>query len=309
MQRRRQLGAASALLFAALLAGGCSQPTYTQPPVDRDKVKLIRAEISEGTGGPAVAASRPDPTGFATLTGSFKFPAGDAGQFTTRPLLAVEGGDAAYCKSHGDPKSSTLLVKPTGEIQNVVIYLGDDLSKVEKPELWIHPSQAPGSNKETVVFDQKDCVFLSPVVGMQVSQPLHILNSDSVGHNTKLENSNQISEIIPPGGDLNYQHRKEERAPYPVTCNIHPWMRAFILVRDNGYYAVTDENGNFKIENLPAGVDLNIKVWHEKLDGAVQNVTVNGEKTTWSKKGFTLKLAPDQETNLEVVVDAAPFAE
>ena len=84
-------------------------------------------------------------------------------------------------------------------------------------------------------------------------------------------------------------------------------MRAFILVRSNGYFDLTDADGNFTIENLPAGVDLNMKVWHEKV-GFVQSVTVNGEKKTWAKKGFTLKLEPGQETKLEVVVDAAPFA-
>ena len=306
--RRSPLYSLAIVLTATMWMSGCGKPVSTQRPIDRERVTLIREEISSGaTGASGTGPARPDPQGFATLKGSFKFDPSVASQFTSRPNLAVSGDDAAFCSKNGAPKSSALLVNSSGAIQNIVIFLGDDLSKVEKPELWLHPSKAPGANTQTVEFDQVDCVFLSPVVTMQVSQPLRILNSDGVGHNTKLENSNQISEIIPPGGGLTYQHRKGERQPYPVSCNIHPWMRAFILVRENGYFAQTDESGNFVIENLPAEVDLNIKVWHEKV-GFLQDVTVNGEAKQWPKKGFTLKLPTDGETNLDVVVNPAPFS-
>ena len=306
MINRKKIPLAVALTVIAAAISGCGKPSHTPRKIDMERVALIRDEISTGAGGGGTTTSRPDPTGFATLTGSFKFAASAAGQFTTRPNLAVSGGDAAFCSQNGAPKSSALLVNSSGAVENVVIFLGDDLSKVEKPELWIHPSKAPGANTETVEFDQRNCVFLKPVVAMQVSQPLLILNSDGVGHNTKLDNSNPISEIVPTGGKLEYNHRKEERTPYPVSCNIHPWMLAHILVRDNGYFATTDENGQFSIENLPAGVDLNMKVWHEKV-GFVQDVTVNGSAEKWSKKGFTLKLTPDQDLTLDVVLDDAPF--
>ncbi len=298
--------AGALLLASSLFAAGCGPNLPAERPVDRELAEQIRADISEGTGGPAVAVARPDPTGWATLSGSFKFAPGDASKFSNPPALAVSGDDGAYCNRGGAPKSQSLLVDGEGNIANVVIFLGDNLSKVEKPELWIHPS-ATGST-EPVTFDQKACVFLSPITTMQVSQPLHILNSDGVGHNTKLENANPMSEILPPGGKITYEHRKEERQPYAVSCNIHPWMKAYILVRNNGYFAQTDEQGKFKIENLPAGVDLTMKVWHEAAGGFLTDVTVNGETKKWPKKGFPVKLTADGEMKLDVVLDAGPFS-
>ena len=43
-------------------------------------------------------------------------------------------------------------------------------------------------------------------------------------------------------------------------------MLAFHLPLDHPFGAVTDKDGNFKIENLPPG-DYQFKVWHEKADG------------------------------------------
>ena len=53
------------------------------------------------------------------------------------------------------------------------------------------------------------------------------------------------------GRDTFYAQRKS----YPVrlSCDIHPWMSAWIFVFEHPYYAVTDEKGRFRIENVAAG--------------------------------------------------------
>jgi hypothetical protein len=83
-------------------------------------------------------------------------------------------------------------------------------------------------------------------------------------------------------------------------------MQAWFINRDNGYFAVTNPDGTFEIANLPAGVPIELRVWQEKL-GAVSNVTVNGEPTTWSKGKLALTLDPDTELELNVVLDASQF--
>ena len=61
-------------------------------------------------------------------------------------------------------------------IKNVAVFLRD-ASRV-------HDSAKPKA--DPVVFDQKDCVFLSHVVGVTVGQTLDIKNSDPTGHNTNI---------------------------------------------------------------------------------------------------------------------------
>jgi hypothetical protein len=60
---------------------------------------------------------------------------------------------------------------------------------------------------------------------------------------------------------------------FPVGCDVHPWMRAYISVNDNPFYAVTKDDGSFEIKGLPAG-DYEIEAYHEKLKGMTQKVSV-----------------------------------
>lgn len=303
--------AAGLVLLATTLYCGCSSDTPDVPEyvaTDQQQVDRIRQGLVDGS-AVAGAADEVDPDGWGTLSGTIHFAAADAAKLAARPTLAVGGQDASMCLRNGPIKSHAMLVNAqTGALENVVIFFADNTSKKANPDLWVYPDDAPGANTTPVVFDQDVCMFLTPVVGMQVSQPLLIKNSDTVGHNTKLDNAKPISPLLAAGAEAEpYTHAKEEREPYRVSCNIHPWMTAYILPRANGYFAVTDATGKFKLENLPAGVDLTIKVWHEKA-GFIRGVTVDGAKQNWPAKGFTVQVPKGDEKSMDIVLDAGPFS-
>lgn len=281
---------------------GCQRsapiPQYISVP--RQEYLDLRNTLAEGAsdgGGPAVVKA--DPKGWGTLSGTFRVSNPTAIPAPT-PLNVT--ADKAYCTQGGVPKSQRFVVdSATGGLKNVVLFLADDIPETEP---WTHPNMAPGKN-DIVEFDQKNCVFLTHVLAMQVSQPMKILNSDEVGHNTKLENSGKaFNQTIAAGSGELYQHTKQERAPYPANCSIHPWMSAYIMPRNNSYFAVTDEKGQFTIENVPAEVDLTFKAWQESAKFFTM-VTVNGKKETWPRRGFTVKLTDGGEEKLDVQVDAA----
>ncbi len=79
-----------------------------------------------------------------------------------------------------------------------------------------------------------------------------------------------------------------------------------MIVCDNPYFAVTADDGSFEIANVPAGVDLEFRVWHEK-SGPLQEVLVDGESKKWSRGRFKEKFDPDQRHELNVSVDASVF--
>jgi carboxypeptidase family protein len=60
---------------------------------------------------------------------------------------------------------------------------------------------------------------------------------------------------------------------FPVGCDVHPWMRAYVSVLDHPFYAVTNEDGTFEIKGLPAG-EYEVEAYHEKLKGQTQKVSV-----------------------------------
>ncbi len=259
----------------------------------------VVASIRESFGSAAAtdesadsAASAAQPTGFATLRGTFRID----GEPPTLPALAISKDEHICAPGGKTVLSQDVVVDPASKgIANILLFAEN------VPAEWVHES-AKGSEDE-ILFDQKECVFLTHVVAMQTTQKLRALNSDPVGHNLMVSSFNQT---IPSGGYAIYEPSKELRAPVAMRCAIHPWMAAWFINRDNGYFAVTKPDGSFEIPNLPAGVPLEFKVWQEKAQW-LKDVTVGGQAATWPKGKLTITLQPDQETNLEVVVSAAAF--
>jgi hypothetical protein len=63
-----------------------------------------------------------------------------------------------------------------------------------------------------------------------------------------------------------------------VTCDLHPWMRAWVVVAEHSFYTVTGASGEFALGNLPAG-PYTLNVWQETLGTVTKDVTV-GEADT-----------------------------
>ena len=48
-----------------------------------------------------------------------------------------------------------------------------------------------------------------------------------------------------------------------MVCDIHKWMDAVILIRDEPYAAITGDDGTFEIKNIPAGT-WKFQFWHKR---------------------------------------------
>jgi len=293
----------ASIVGMSLVFSGCTKtgpPNVTAQHSIADEIRQGLAAGGSSAGGGGDAAPTQDPTGFATLRGTFRVDQGALGSLAPMATLSVVGDDSAICKPGGSPVYSDALRvdKTSGGIRDVVIFLtGKGVA-----DSWIHESAQPG-NTEEAVFDQKNCIFLSHVFALQTSQPLKVLNSDSIGHNTNLKpvKSPPFNQTVLANGSLTYLHKKEETQPQPysVSCSIHPWMTAYIFPRDNSYVAVSGEDGTFEIPNLPSGVDLEFRVWHEKSSWV--------DYTGWKKGRFKVALVAGEETSIDIAIDPAIF--
>jgi plastocyanin len=50
---------------------------------------------------------------------------------------------------------------------------------------------------------------------------------------------------------------------YPIYCNVHPKMTAFVVAVNTPYFAQASENGTFSIDKVPAG-KYTIHIWHDR---------------------------------------------
>ena len=274
---------------------GCDDGLPDSVTADLTYSSELRAKLAKNVTADGGESETEDagPTGYGTLRGSFVFE-GDVPALSQLSIIK----DAGVCAPGGTQVfDQNIAVDPTSKgLSNVIVYL----DKVK--DGWVH--ETARSSDEEVIFDQKKCVFLTRVVAMNTSQTLQVLNSDPVGHNLMVKNLNQS---VPSGGSLPYQPTKADAVPQKMSCSVHPWMTAWFLSRDNSYFAVTKPDGSFEIPNVPAGVDVTVKVWHERPKFISGEIMVNGQSEKWKKGKFTLNIEPDSTSDLNVVLNASMF--
>jgi plastocyanin len=137
------------------------------------------------------------------------------------------------------------------------------------------------------VIDQKGLVFQPHVTAVQVGTTVDFLNSDSVAHNvfwTSIGGNKKLSHNLgtwPKGERKSFKF--DTPGAVPILCNVHPEMSAYLVVVPTPYFAVSDQAGNYKIENVPDG-SYTVIASHEGAKNQSKPVSVSGD----TKGDFTL---------------------
>ena len=124
-----------------------------------------------------------------------------------------------------------------------------------------------GVPSEPAVLDQKGCIYVPHVFGMVAGQELLIKNSDATLHNIhSMPKVNKEFNFAMPKvvKKKKATFSKAEPDPFYIKCDVHPWMKTWVLVSDHPYFAVTDAKGNFSIEGIPSGT-YEVVCWQEKF--------------------------------------------
>jgi hypothetical protein len=209
--------------------------------------------------------------------------------------------DQAVCGKHNLVDESLVIAKD-GAVANVVAYLYVGRGSAKPP---VHESYAKTANAE-VQLNNVNCRYEPHVALLRTTQTLVIGNKDPVGHNTKIDPffNTPVNPIIPASGQLKQKFPIAERLPVPVSCSIHPWMKAWLLVQETPYMAVSDKEGNLEIKNVPAG-EWTFQFYHEKA-GFVREVILDGKPTEWSKGRLEINIEGDTDLG-EVRLPASLF--
>ena len=85
---------------------------------------------------------------------------------------------------------------------------------------------------------------------------------------------------------IDYTFQEEEQDPFPIKCDVHPWMGGYVSVLPHPFFSLTSLNGKFEIRNLPAGTYL-LEAWHEKLGTQTSTVEVKEGEISASNFSFS----------------------
>jgi hypothetical protein len=231
-------------------------------------------------------------TGKVTLAG--KEPPALAYSLVTNP-------DTEFCGRISTGTGWRLLdefqVASDGGLQNTVVFL-EGVSQGK-------PFTQEGQARVTV----EDCLFTPWVLVVKEQQPLHIVNMDPIIHDVQvyetapfgskvmLHRPLRLNPYHPKNRIKDHQHNPGEamldtirfsqgRRILYLECGFHTYMQTWGLGVDNPYYAITDEQGNFRIPDVPEGV-YSLVAWHPGMGGFLDmKVVVLANETLKTRMEF-----------------------
>jgi len=158
-----------------------------------------------------------------------------------------------------------LVVGPQGGVKNVVAWL-------QTPP----PGTAWPSAPVKVEMDQKGCVFVPRVVLVPAGGTVEFLNSDRLLHNlhSASRDNPTFNRTQPRGRVIPVAFSKPEFIQ--VNCDLHSWMRGWVVVADHPFYALSNDAGEFVLSNVPPGKYV-LQIWQETLGTTSRDVTVGSD--------------------------------
>lgn len=204
---------------------------------------------------------------------------GNGGQITgkinfdgDRPkLAAIDMGKDPVCISEqtGTVVAQDGAVNDNGTLPNAFVYVKSSTAEL--------PRTAP---RNSVDLTQKGCMYEPHVLGIMVGQPLQVLTLDPTTHNIHVvPTANREWNVTQqPGSPSMIWRFTHPEIMIPVHCNEHPWMKAYIGVVDNPFFAVTGKEGSFLLKDVPPG-QYTLAVWTATFGTQQKDVTVRAGET------------------------------
>jgi hypothetical protein len=219
----------------------------------------------------AAAAAAKGSTGSATITGTVKLTG-------TPPAMGMTKRQAdPYC-AKTPMKEEDVVVGAGGALKNAVVRISKGVSGRYDP---------PAS---PAIVDQTACMYRPRVQAIVLGQPVHIKNSDQTLHNVHGYKgpSTLFNQAELPGQPPMVKQFTDADQMVKLKCDVHPWMTGWVLVSSHPFFAVTGDDGSFKITGVPPG-SYTVEAWHERYGTKTSEVTVAADKPAEASFQFEAK--------------------
>jgi len=177
---------------------------------------------------------------------------------TPSAMLGADPSGAGIVKG-----SITIGGKPaTGAVVSI-----EGLSKEQlKARISLHKPQKR-------MIDQRNLKFIPTVVAVMVGESVDFPNNDKSWHNVYSKGgANDFDLGLYPPGKIRSK-KFDKPGVSRILCNAHPDMEAFVVVKDHPFFSVTDNRGNYQIENVPLG-KVRVQTWYPNLEVRSETVEI-----------------------------------
>ena len=192
------------------------------------------------------------------LTGTVLY----SGALSERPKVPVTI-DQYICGKEKD--ADDLVLGPKRGVQNAVVW-------IENPP----PGAKWPARPDKVEMDQKGCVFVPRVLVVPVGGTVDFLNSDRLLHNLRSvsKQNPEFNRTQPHNRTIPITFTKPELVT--IACDLHSWMKSWVVVAEHPFYAVTDAAGAYRIANVPPG-KYRVRMSQEALGQTTREVVVGAQ--------------------------------
>ena len=205
-----------------------------------------------------------------TISGKITF----KGTVPANPELKITK-DEDYCGN--TIKADYYVVDASGGLKNAVVMI----ENIDEGKAY--------DKKGIVEFENTKCMF-EPHVSVGVAgQKLGIVSRDPILHNTHLYHGPKLKtmyNVAIPLQDRVIKKPLRKPGEVVVKCDAHEWMLGYVYVSKNPYITVSAADGSFTLSDVPPGT-YKVKIWHEKLGEATQDVTVSAGGTATVNYSFS----------------------
>jgi plastocyanin len=201
--------------------------------------------------------------------------------------------------------SDKILVNKDGGLANFALIFDEEKSTLKVPAAM---QKSPEATHE---LDNNKCMFSPKVLIARPGQTIIVKNSDETGHNAnfKMFKNKQQNFLIPAGEKREYKLQPDlvEPSAMPISCDVHSWMQAHVIVKPHPYVGVSNAEGVIEIKDLPVGEGAIFRIWHEAT-GGISELNVNGTATKIDRGNrWKLTLKPGVNDLGVVKLDAKMF--
>jgi plastocyanin len=123
------------------------------------------------------------------------------------------------------------------------------------------------------VMDQHNETFVPHLLAIMTGTSVDFPNSDKFYHNVFSLSKVAKFDLGRYAAGRSRTVRFDRPGIVRVFCDIHSHMNAFILVFSHPFFAMTDIDGRYRIENIPPGT-YNVIAWNEGTSSEPKPVTV-----------------------------------
>ena len=159
------------------------------------------------------------------------------------------------------------------------------ITTLKSGRLPVHPEASRGP----VLLEAKGCAYRPWLQGAVRGQKILLRNSDGTTHSIRAAaNDRTLFNVIQPAGARDLPKDPLATDVVAITCDLHPWMKAFVVVSEHPFFAVTADDGSFEIKDVPPGT-YGVEAWNERLGVQRAEVTVEDGKSVDPKLTFTVR--------------------